>query len=144
MSQSWRKALLSLSSMVVGACTLTACASDAMHTPLIASATSNPEEAAAAQAALPPNFRTLVAEYVRSHPTYPIRDAKITPPYQRWGGLLRGGTMNCVCVAIYRDNPLGILVRDNRVFTFENGKVQEILLGTEPCSDLSTFQELKG
>ena|SRR5882757_199280 len=142
MWQSRCKVLLSLSGMIVSALTLAACASDATHTPLLASAT-NQEETVAAQAALPPNFRTLVAEYIRRSSSYPIQGAKITPPYQRWGGLVRGGTMSCVCVAIYRNNPLGMLVTDHRVFTFENGKVHEILIGTELCNDLSTFQELK-
>jgi|ERR1700704_4063127 hypothetical protein len=86
MWQSRCKVLLSLSGMIVSALTLAACASDATYTPLLASAT-NQEETVAAQAALPPNFRTLVAEYIRRSSSYPIQDAKITPPYQRWGGL---------------------------------------------------------
>jgi hypothetical protein len=134
--------LASLSGVVIAGCTLAACASDAMHTPLIATPT-DPKETAAASAEFPGNYRTLVAEYVLTHNRYLIRDAKITPPYQRYGGLFRGGTMPAVCVAIYRDNPLGILVRDNRVFTYENGHVHEILLGMESCSDLSPFTELR-
>ena len=146
MWRGWRRcrALASASSIVVGGCTLAACASDAMHTRLIPPPTTDPKETAAASAALPSNYRVLVAEYIRTHNRYVIRDAKITPPYERYGGLFQGGTMPAVCVAIYRDNPLGILVRDNRVFTYQNGQLREILLGTEPCSDLSAFTELKG
>jgi hypothetical protein len=141
MRQSRHKILLPMTGMIAAVLTLTACVSDGTQPPL-ASAT-NLQETAAAQAALPPNFRTLVAEYIRSHYSYPIQDAKITAPYQRWGGLLRGGTMNCVCVAIDRNNALGIVVTDHRVFIYENGKVQEVLAGTESCNSLSAFPELK-
>ena len=51
--------------------------------------------------------------------------------------------MPAVCVALYRDNPFGILVRDNLVFAYEDGKIRNIALGMEPCSDLSEFTELK-
>lgn len=94
---------------------------------------------------MPANYRTLVAEQIRAFYRYRnlMRDAKITPPYERYGGLLRGGTMPAVCVALYRNNPFGILVRDNLVFAYEDGEMRSILLGTEPCSDLSEFTELK-
>jgi hypothetical protein len=119
------------------------CASDAMHTPLIPTPPPDPKETASATARLPANYREIMAEYIRTHNRYVIRDARITPPYERYGGLFRGGTMPAVCIAIYRDNPLGILVRDNRVLTFEDGQIKEIALGTEPCTDLSPFSELK-
>jgi hypothetical protein len=94
---------------------------------------------------MPGNYRTLVAEEIRAHYRYRnlMRDAKITTPYERYGGLFRGGTMPAVCVALYRDNPFGILVRDTLVFAYEDGKMRNILLGTESCSDLSEFTELK-
>ena len=138
----WRP-VASAMSVIFGAFMLSACASDAMHTPLIPAPPSDPKETAPATATLPGNYRELMAGYILTHNRYVIRDARITPPYERYGGLVHGGTMPAVCVAIYRDNPLGILVRDNRVLTWENGQVQEIRLGMEPCTDLSPFTELK-
>jgi hypothetical protein len=67
----------------------------------------------------------------------------ISEPYEKYGGLLRGGTYATVCVAIFRDNPFGIVVRDNWVLTVENGHVHELALGLDRCSDLSAFIELK-
>lgn len=122
---------------------LNECASDAMNTPLWGVTPTDPKETLAATARLPPNYRELMAQYIRLHNRYPIRDARITPPYERYGGLFRGGTIPAVCIAIYRDNPLGITVRDNWVLTFEDGRVHDINLGTEPCTDLSPFTELK-
>lgn len=86
-----------------------------------------------------------MAEQIRAFYRYRhvLRDAKITPPYQRYGGLLRGGTMPAVCVALYRANAFGIVVRDNLVFAYRDGEMRSILLGTESCSDLSDFTELK-
>jgi hypothetical protein len=136
--------MLSLATvLVLGACVLSARASDWFNTPLIPPPPTNPKETAAATAKFPRNYRELLAQYIRTHNQYVIRDAKITPPYERYGGLLHGGTIAAICVAIYRNNPFGILVRDNRVFTFDNGQVHEIMLGVEPCSDLSPFTELK-
>jgi hypothetical protein len=122
---------------------LSACASDAMHTPLIPTPSVDPKEIASATAGLPNNYRELMAAYILSHNRYVIRDAKVTPPYQKSRGLFRGGTMPAVCIAIYRDNPLGILVRDNRVLTWENGQLREAELGMDSCTDLSPFIELK-
>lgn len=105
----------------------------------------DPRETAAVAAEMPRNYRSLVAEQIRAFYRYRhvLRDAKITPPYQRYGGLLRGGTMPAVCVALYRANAFGIVVRDNLVFAYRDGEMLSILLGTESCSDLSDFTELK-
>jgi hypothetical protein len=92
---------------------------------------------------LPANYRLQMANYILVHNRYVIRDAKISKPYERYGGLFRGGTFTAVCVAIFRDNPLGIVVRDNRVLTFEEGRVKEVAMGLEACSELSPFTELK-
>jgi hypothetical protein len=54
----------------------------------------------------------------------------------------RGGTYAAVCVAIFRDNPFGIVVRDNWVLTFDNGQVKDLAYGLEKCSDFSSFTEL--
>jgi hypothetical protein len=146
MGQSWRpwRALASLSGIVVGACTLMACSSAERHA-FFPPNTPDPKETAAVSAEMPENYRALVAEQVRAHYRYRnlMRDAKITPPYERYGGLFRGGTMPAVCVALYRDNQFGILVRDTLVFAYEEGEMRSILLGTESCSGLSDFPELK-
>ena len=42
-------------------------------------------------ARLPVNYRQLMAQYIQAHNRYVIRDAMISRPYERWGGLLRGG-----------------------------------------------------
>ena len=91
---------------------------------------------------LPANYRQLMAQYMRGHNRYAVRDAKISKPYEKYGGLFRGGSSAAVCVAIFRDNPLGIIVRDNWVLTFENGQVKELAYGLEKCSDFSAFTEL--
>ena len=115
---------LSSFTAVVGFITfvLAGCASDAMNTPIIPSPPPDPKETAAASAKIPTNYRSIVAEYIRTHNEYVIHNARITPPYLRFG-------MSAVCVAIYRNNPLGVLVRDNRVFTFDNGQIREIRIG---------------
>ncbi|HTO61034.1 MAG TPA: hypothetical protein VMM15_07240 [Bradyrhizobium sp.] len=133
-----------MSGIVVGACTLMACSS-AERQAFFPPDKPEPRETAAVSAKMPGNYRALVAEQIRTYYRYRnlMRDAKITPPYERYGGLFRGGTMPAVCVALYRDNPFGILVRDTLVFAYEDGKMQNILPGTESCSDLSEFTELK-
>jgi len=90
----------------------------------------------------PANYRQLIAAYMSADNRYTVRDAKITPPYDRWGGLLKGGTVTVVCVAVFRDNPLGIVVRDNWVFGFEGGQIKPTTLGMDRCSDLAPFPEL--
>jgi hypothetical protein len=138
-----RRPIVVTITVLLGVFMLSACASDAMHTPLIPTPPVDPKETTSAIARLPNNYREFMAAYILSHNRYVIRDARITPPYEKYGGLFRGGTMPAVCIAIYRDNPLGILVRDNRVLTWENGQLQEVELGTDSCTDLSPFIELK-
>ena len=146
MGQSCRpwKTLAAVSGILVSGCTLMACSSAERHA-FYPPDTPDPRETAAVSAEMPGNYRALVAEEIRAHYRYRnlMRDAKITPPYERYGGLLRGGTMPAVCVALYRDNPFGILVRDNLVFAYEDGKMRNIALGMESCSNLSEFTELK-
>jgi hypothetical protein len=91
---------------------------------------------------LPANYRQLIAAYISARDNHVVRDAKITKPYERWGGLLRGGTFTAVCVAVFRDNPFGIVVRDNWVVSYEGGEIKPIAMGMESCSDLSPFPEL--
>ena len=92
---------------------------------------------------LPANYRELMADYVRRNNRYVIRDAKITKPSQDYGGVLRlFRSITAVCVVVFRDNMLGIVVPDNWVLTIENGKVEDIPIGFGSCSDLYPFPEL--
>jgi hypothetical protein len=93
-------------------------------------------------AELPPNYREQIARYLMANNRYPVQKAAISKPWKKWGGLLRGGTMPAVCVAVYRENPFGMQVRDNWVFTAENGQVHETTLGTDPCDAVHPFNEL--
>jgi hypothetical protein len=93
-------------------------------------------------ARLPSDYRRSIAQYIRARNRYVVRDAKISQPYERYGGLLRGGAFTAVCVAVFRDNPFGIVVRDNWVLTFEEGQIKQLAMGMESCSDLSPFPEL--
>jgi hypothetical protein len=94
-------------------------------------------------ARLPADYRQAMAQFIREHSRYVIRDAMISKPYEKYGGILRGGTYAAVCVAVSRDNPFGIVVRDFWVLTIENGRVHELALGLDKCADLSAFTELK-
>ncbi|MGA8494533.1 MAG: hypothetical protein WB764_03570 [Xanthobacteraceae bacterium] len=138
-----RRLAVATISILLGAFMLSACASDAMHTPFIPPPPVDPKETASATTRLPNNYRELMAAYILSHNRYVIRDARMTPPYEKSRGLFRAGTMPAVCIAIYRDNPLGIVVRDNRVLTWEDGQLREVALGMDQCTDLSPFIELK-
>lgn len=101
-----------------------------------------PRQTAAAKSSLPRDYRARIAEYIRLRNRYVVRDAKITAPYERWGGLFRGGTFTALCVAIFRDNPFGIVVRDNYVFDFDGDRVRPVALGMERCEPLTPFPEL--
>lgn len=101
-----------------------------------------PHQTASPKSPLPPNYRSLIAEYLRARNHYVVRDAKMTAPYERWGGLFRGGTFTAICVAVFRDNPFGIVVRDNWVVAFEDTRVRPVALGTERCEPLMPFPEL--
>jgi len=54
----------------------------------------------------------------------------------------RRGAIPAVCVAIFRDNPFGIVVRDNWVLTIENGQVQDLAIAFDTCAGLFLFNEL--
>jgi hypothetical protein len=117
----------------------------AMQTDMCAAqdrAGSAPPRAASAKSSLPKDYRLRIANYVSARNRYVVRDAKITAPYERWGGLLHGGTITCLCVAVFRDNPFGIVVRDNWVFDFDGDRVRPVALGMERCEPLTPFPEL--
>ncbi|CCD96599.1 exported hypothetical protein [Bradyrhizobium sp. ORS 375] len=105
-------------------------------------ANQGPQATAALVARLPAEYRRQIADYVRARNTYVLRDAQISAPYERWGGLFAGGTFIAVCVKLHRDNMLGMVVQDNHVLTFDGGKLHEVRLGTEACDNLSRFTEL--
>jgi hypothetical protein len=92
---------------------------------------------------LPPNYRQLLAQYVRARNTYIIHDAKITRPYPKWGGIMNPGTYTAVCVVIFRHNPFGIIVRDNWILTIDQGRIKQLAIGLDRCEDLGPFPELK-
>ncbi|MBR1230494.1 hypothetical protein [Bradyrhizobium sp. AUGA SZCCT0182] len=101
-----------------------------------------PKQAPSSATPLPANYRQLIAAYIGARNYYVVRDAKITKPYERWGGLIRGGTFTAVCVAVFRDNSFGIVVRDNWIVSYQGGEIKPIAMGMESCSDLSPFPEL--
>lgn len=103
----------------------------------------NAKGGAGAAARLPANYRVQIAQYIKARNPYVTRDAKITKPYPSGGGLFSTGTSPTVCVAVYRDNPIGIVVRDNWAFSLANGQVKRTELGMDSCSDLYPFSELK-
>lgn len=100
------------------------------------------KQAMPSTAGVPANYRQLLADYIAARNRYQVRDAKITKPYERWGGLFKGGSFTAFCIAVYRDNPLGIVVRDNWVLHFDDGQIKQAGMGTESCADLSPFPEL--
>ena len=93
---------------------------------------------------LPPNYRELFAQWLRARNVWPIRDAKISKPYAKYGGILRGGTYPVVCVAVSRDHPMGHVVHSKWIMTFDEGKVKQLLnSGLDPCDNLRPYPELK-
>ena len=72
---------------------------------------------------------------------YVVRYAKITKPYIKHG-LLGGGTDAAVCVAVFRDNPFGIVARDNWILTIDRGRIRQLGIGLDRCEDLGPFPEL--
>ena len=92
---------------------------------------------------LPPNYRQLFAQYIRAENIWPIREAKISKPYAKYGGILRGGTYPAVCIRVARDHPLGHVVRSDWIFTFDEGKIKQLLKGLDPCDNLGPYPELK-
>ena len=93
---------------------------------------------------LPPNYRQLFAQWLRERNVWPIRDAKISKPYAKYGGILRGGTYPVVCVAVSRDHPSGIVVHSKWIMTFDEGKIKQLLNGLgDSCDNLRPYPELK-
>jgi hypothetical protein len=80
----------------------------------------------------------MIARYIFAHNRYTMRDAKITKPYMKSGGLFRGGQMPTLCVAVSRDDQFGIVVGDSWVFALEDGQLREVRIGSQvvlgPCS----------
>jgi hypothetical protein len=94
---------------------------------------------------LPPNYRQMMAQYIRITNTYKIfkiRYAEISEPFEKDGGFFHTGTFPAVCVLVHRDNPLGMVVEDAWILTIANGQVDRLATGLDPCSDVSPFPEL--
>lgn len=100
------------------------------------------KQATSSTAGVPANYRQLLAEYIAARNRYTVRDAQITKPYERSGGLFKGGSFTAFCVAVFRDNPLGVVVRDNWVLHFDDGQIKQAGMGMESCADLLPFPEL--
>jgi hypothetical protein len=104
---------------------------------------SMPGSSARLSARLPANYRTLMARYLRDNFPYRILDARITPIYERWGGILRGGSFACVCVVVlYNDKFFGRSAQA-LVLTMDKGRVTHWAKGIESCSPLRPFPELR-
>jgi hypothetical protein len=89
---------------------------------------------------LPPNYRQLFAQYIRARNPYVVRDAKITKPYTKWGGIFSGGTFAVVCVAVFRDNPFGILVPEHWIMTVDQGRVKQLAMGMDVAKILGRIR----
>jgi hypothetical protein len=92
-------------------------------------------------ARLSANYRQVLAQQIRTHSRYAIRDAMISKPYEKRGAQFPAGKFTAVCIAIFRNNLFGIVVRDNLELIVGNGQAK--LIPASQCSDLSPFTELK-
>jgi hypothetical protein len=113
-----------------------------------------PQSAALAQntpsVGMPPNYRSLIAHYMRTQMPVPrdeLNTAMISQPYGKWGGMFRGGTMPTVCVSIKTKNMLGMHFTGYFLFTVENGRVRRLGQGTnaviDKCPPFSPFHEVR-
>jgi hypothetical protein len=85
--------------------------------------------------------RYITATYIVPRLRFPIRGAKISQPHARSGGLFSSSAVPAVCVILFRDNPLGMVVDENWVVTIENGHVRQLpTINVAAC--YSTFHEL--
>lgn len=97
---------------------------------------------------MPPNYRVLIARHMQTMPIpqQDLNTAKISAPYDKWGGLLRGGTMPTVCVSIETQNMLGMKFTGGFLFTIENGRVYRLETGNliiDKCPPFSPFYEVR-
>jgi hypothetical protein len=139
--------------LAAGVVTLAACAGDIGPGPQLATAGNATKDNSTKDAAhggpLPANYRQMFAEYVaayaRTKPNFAIHDAFISKPFDKWGGLFRGGTMTTVCVQVMVENKLlfpGHDASSDFFMTVKDGQVDDLAPETGPCSDLSPFPEL--
>jgi hypothetical protein len=128
--------------LAAGVVALTACATAGN------AAKDNATKDAVSGGPLPANYRQMfaqfVAAYARTKPTFVIHDAFISKPFDKWGGLFRGGTMTTVCVQVMVENKLLFgHVSDSYFFlTVKDGQVDDLAVGTDSCKNLSPFPEL--
>jgi hypothetical protein len=90
---------------------------------------------------LPADYRSLMAQYIRAHYRYEIREARISLPYFKYRGESHDASL-AVCVAIYRDDPAGKIARDTLILAVEDGQVQELRRILDECWNFSAFTEL--
>jgi hypothetical protein len=100
----------------------------------------------------PANYRTLIARYLLAQSyagDLKTNTAMISKPFERWGGLLRGGTIPTVCVSMENTNLLGMTGKGYFLFVFLNGQVvrsdghtNAIILTDDMCPGFSPFHEL--
>jgi hypothetical protein len=108
-------------------------------------AQSGTKNARALTAKLPPNYRQLMAQYVRATwiSSFPIRGGKISQPHARPAGLFSSSVVPAVCAILFRDNPLGQTVSENYVMTIADGRVRQLpTIDLESCPGFSTFHEV--
>jgi hypothetical protein len=109
-------------------------------------AQSGTKSVGALTAKLPPNYRQLMANYIRDTwiSNYPIRSGKISQPHARPAGLFSSSVVSAVCAVVFRDNPLGQTVTENYVMTIEDGRVGLLPnISVDSCPGYSTFHELR-
>ena len=152
----WR-VLASVISVLFGAFVLTGCASNAVSTPLHPvpptdsgknHAVENRTSDAAIAARLPSNYRVLMAQYIVTHGEG-IHDGFISKPYERYGGLFRGGTDPTICAVVLEDTLFGprwhlwpLTIINGQVETSEPGTI-ETFANPNPCNDRLPFPELR-
>jgi hypothetical protein len=103
-------------------------------------------QAQSEQARMPPNYRTLIANYMlsRGYPKEMLDSAKISAPFSKWGGLLRGGTIPTVCVAVMAHSLVDPTPRYwNIFFSVEEGQVHKLAPGLDQCPPFSPFSEVR-
>lgn len=94
--------------------------------------------AQAAQPAIPPNYRQLVAAKLRQwEDVRAVRSAEISRPYERFLGLINGGTRVVVCVSLMRPNAFGSIATFYYLFYFNNGQADGFKQGASNFFELA-------
>ena len=117
---------------------------------VIVTSVSQPVALAQNSVRMPPNYRALIAHYMLTRMPIPknqLKTAKISQPYAKWGGLIRGGTIPAVCVSIETKNMLAMHFTGYFLFTVENGQARRLGEGSnaliDKCPPFSPFHEVR-